>query len=173
MSTKKLVALAILATSLMGCTSVERMSDEDLAAGIQVAAKGAAQYGLGYVLNKEPAAAAKVAEAARIAVRVIRENVLPAFAAASSEQVLRKAVETALDELTAKLTPNIVLAIQLALDLVAAQVELPSNPADHLSPRARGALVALFRGLAAGLDDGAALAPVREAPPAKLFWPKP
>jgi hypothetical protein len=87
MSTKRLVLLAILATSLVGCTSVERMSDEDLAAGIQVAAKGAAQYGLGYVLN-------------------------------------------------------------------------------------RGALVALFRGLAAGLEAGAALAPVLEAPPAKLFWPK-
>jgi hypothetical protein len=81
-------------------------------------------------------------------------------------------VETALDELTKKLTPSVVLAVQLALDVVAANVTLPVNPADRLSDRTKGALLALFQGLADGLEAGASLAPVRDTPPAKLFWPK-
>jgi hypothetical protein len=155
-----------------GCSTVRDIPDEDLARGIRTAARGAAQYGLGYVLNKEPAKAAAVADGARLAVKALRENVIPALSGSSTQEVLRSAVETALDELSKKLTPSVVLAVQLALDVVAANVTLPVNPADRLSDRTKGALLALFQGLADGLEAGASLAPVRDTPPAKLFWPK-
>lgn len=170
---KKALVLMVGLLSVQGCSSIEKVSDEDLARGIEIAARGAAQYGLGFVFNKEPGRAAQVAEGARLAVRTLKETIIPAFAGVTTEEVLRSTVEAALDELTAKLTPSVVLAVQLALDLVSANVKLPENPTDRLSERTRLALLALFKGLADGLEVASEMAPTRDTAPAKLFWPKP
>ena len=147
------------------------MSDEDLAQGVEIGARGAARYGLGYVLNKQPEKAAQISEGAALAAKLLRENVIPAFSGASTEEVLRSVVDTALEEISEQLTPQVVLAIQLALDVISVQVKLPENRADRLTPRTRMALLGLFTGLAEGLDEGSSIAPTRDEPPVKLFWP--
>ncbi len=175
MRTKSLVLALFTATCLQGCKTVDNVSDEKLAKGIRVASKGAAQYGLGYALKKYPEQAAAIADGARIAVEALRETILPAFNGAETEGVLRSAVETALTELSDKLEPSMIHAVQLALDIVSMRVELPENPVDKLSERTRLALVALFDGLADGLEAGGASAPppVRDTAPPALSWPKP
>ncbi len=175
MRTKSLVLALFMATCLQGCATIENVSDERLAKGIRVASKGAAQYGLGYVLKKYPDKAPAIADGARIAVEVLRETILPAFNGAETEGVLLSAVDTALTELSDKLEPSMIHAVQLALDVVSMRVQLPENPVDKLSERTRLALVALFDGLAEGLEAGGAAAPppARDTAPAALSWPKP
>lgn len=166
------VILLVPVWALGGCAAVEKMSDEELARTTSSAAKGATRFGLKYALDKEPEKAAEIAENARLAVKIVRENVLPVFLGASTVEVLRAAVETALAQLGDQLKPSVISAIQLALDVVAAKVDLPVNPADKLSPRVRGALAAFFDGVALGLEEAAGPAGTREIGPPKLLWPK-
>lgn len=156
---------------LNGCAITSQVSDEELAQGVHAAAKGAARFGLKYAMDKEPDKADEIAANARLAVEVIRKNVLPVFSG-TSQEVLRSAIETALEQLAEKLKPSVISGIQLALDVVSAKVDLPENPAERVSPRAKAALEAFFRGVADGLDSAAGTAGTREIGPAKLRWPK-
>ncbi len=175
MRTKSLVLALFMATCLQGCKTVDNVSDEKLAKGIGVVSKGAAQYGLGYVLKKNPDKALAIADGARIAVEVLRETILPAFTGAETEGVLRSAVDTALQELSDKLDPSMMLAVQLAIDIISTRIQLPENPLDKIDERTRLAIVAAVRGLADGFEAGGAAAPptTRETAPAALSWPKP
>ncbi len=167
--------MLFLATCLQGCTTIENVSDEKLAKGIGVVSKGAAQFGLGYVLKNYPEEASAIADGARIAVKALRETILPAFTGTDTEGVLRSAVDTALQELSDKLEPSMMLAVQLAIDIISTRIQLPENPLDKIDERTRLAIVAAVRGLADGFEAGGAAAPPtnRETAPAALSWPKP
>lgn len=167
----RLVALLIpLAAVLSSCTTVSKLSDEDLASYVQLGAEQAAKYGLKLALDKNPADAAKITADVGIAVDAIDKVVLPAFQGAGTGDVLRSAVDQALEKLDAKLSPMVKIAIQGAVDIASVSVKLPDNPTDKLDARTKKALVALFQGLEAGMK--AATATREVGPPAKLAWPK-
>ncbi len=160
---------------LNGCSLFERVqenvSDEDIAKGLKLGAEKATKYGLKLAMDKNPDKADEIAANAALGAKIVRENILPALSGADTGDVLRSAVETALAELTEKLSPSVIAAVQLAINLLAMQIEMPENPADKLSERTRGFLVAFFEGLGGGLDTERAIA-TRNIGPPKLVWPK-
>lgn len=153
-----------------GCRTVGQIPDDDFARYIETGAKLSTKYGLQKALAAEPAKAAEITENAKLAVEIVRKNVLPVFQGASSADVLRSAVETALTQLGEKLKPQLALVIQLAIDMLATQVNLPANPADKLDERTTKAVAALFKGAADGVE--AAIGGARDIAPPGIRWPK-
>ena len=171
----RIVSALALFAFLGGCTTVVgKLSDEDLAKVVQVGSERAIGYGVKILLDKNPDKAADIVKAAKTASEVIKANVIPAFSGASSQEVLKSAVDTALQQLSDKVSPLVLSSIQLAVNLAATQIQLPSNPADKLDARAKGAVLALYTGISAGLDKAVAASAVasRDIGPAKLVWPK-
>lgn len=162
----KASVVAMVGLLLFGCSAVDQVSDEDLASGVYLASKGAAKHGLKYAVSQHPDQAESIKTNAILAVDIIKTNVVPVFSGASSGTVLRSAVDTALDLLANRLSGDVVSTIRLALNIVAHRIELPQNPADTLSERARLALVAFFNGVSDGLEDA-----LREMTPAAILPP--
>jgi len=167
-----LLVVLLVPAMLAGCNGGAALAPEDIVKGIKVAAKGAARYGLQYAMDKEPAKADEIAKNAQLAVEIIRKNVLPVFAGASTADVLRSAVEKALEELGSKLKPQVLSAIQLAIDVLSTRVNLPENPADKLDPQTKAAIAAFFEGAADGIDGALSAIGKRDIGPPKLAWPK-
>lgn len=169
----RVIALfAILLMSLGGCKLVGEMTDGQLADNAYRGAKLVTSNGLKIAMNESPDNAAAIKENAKLAGRVLRENILPVFEGAGTGEVLRGAVDTALKELGDKVNPTLGAVINLAISLVADKVELPANPADKLDERTRLALVGLFKGLADGIDEAVA-EPVPAPAPAPAPAPEP
>lgn len=167
--------MVVMVMGLMtGCSLLGQVSEDDLAAGVEKAAKGAARFGVKYACEKEPDKAPEILANAKLASDIIKTTVLPIFEGAATQDVLCSAIETALVALGGKLNPQMVATIQLALDLAASKIDLPDNPAAKLDDRTRKVVAAFFRGTAAGLDaavgDKAVVA--RDGKGARLFWPK-
>lgn len=179
---KFLAVCAIMLLSLGGCKMFADMPDEELAESVYKGAKAVTSNGLKIAINQSPDSAEAIKENAKLAAKIIRDNILPVFEGATTEEVLRSAVDTALDELGDKVSPTLASVINLALQLVAEKVNLPDNPAAKLDVRTRMALVGLFKGLVDGIDEAVEVeptpapvpapepAPVPEEP--KLVWPK-
>lgn len=167
-----LVALLALA----GCNGIQKIPDDQLAKNLDIGAERAVEYGLKYLVRKEPNSLQAVKDNAKLAGDVIKNNILPAFSGASTADVLKSAVDTALSQLQGVLQPNVRAAIQLALDILAANVPLPSNPADKLDERTKKALTGLFTGISDGIDKFLAGLAAAVAPPtareAGLHWPQ-
>lgn len=170
---KRHIALALvtfaLSLALVGCQSVNQVPDDQFAQSIQDLAKTGSEYGLKLVIDKKPEKAEQIVKDAKIAIDVITKTIEPVFSGAATADVLRSAVDTALTQLSEKISPEIRAAIQLVLGLVATQVTLPANPADKLPDRARKSLSGFFKGLAAGLEAGSSGA--RDLAPPTLTWP--
>jgi len=176
-----LLAMFMLFMGLGGCSSikerVEKLTDEELAEYVYKAAKFTAKTGLKKAIDTWPEHEAAIKEDALLAVKVINENIVPVFSGASTEEVLRSAVDVALAELSDKLNPATVDVVRLALAVVAGHIELPANPADKLDDRTRKAVLAFFKGLVDGVMEvypPAPPAPVEPAPaPAPVPEPAP
>lgn len=137
---------------LLGCSSIENLSDEDLARYLEDGARIAIQKGLKLAVDKAPEFAAKIKADALIANKLIKSDILPVFSKASAD-VLRSALDSALVSLPAKIqNPNVQAALTLGLDVLLANVKLPENPAQKLDERTKKALVGFFTGLSAGID---------------------
>jgi hypothetical protein len=149
---------ALLFLSLSGCAQIAQIPDDTLAKDLNVGAEKAVEYGLKFAMDKAPADALKIRDAAAIADTVLKQNIIPVFSGASTADVLKSAVDTALSQLSSKINnPAVMASIQLAIDILAANVPLPKNPADKIDDRTKKALNGIFSGMAAGID--AALAP--------------
>jgi hypothetical protein len=143
-----LVALFVLG----GCVQIDKIPDDQLAKDLNIGAEKAVEYGLKYLIHKDPAVAQAVKDNAKLADDVIKKNILPVFSGASTGAVLKSAVDAALSQLQGVLQPNVRAAIQLALDVLTANIPLPANPADKIDDRTKKAVNGLFGGIAAGLD---------------------
>ena len=164
------VVVASMVFCLLGCSAIDKVSDQDLADNIKMGAKAASEHGLKYAINKNLDKKLEIEENAKLAVKVIRTTILPMFQGASTGDVLRKTVDLALADLSTNLTPMVMSAIQLSVNIIATEVTLPENPASKLDGRTRLALVGLFEGTAEGLEKAIAVA-VAEKAGVGLRWP--
>lgn len=156
----RFAALAMVLAIMSGCASsggVVVLTDEELSSVVRLSSKAVVKFGVkSWMEGKDEETVLKIKAEVVATAAIMRENVLPAFNGASTEDVLRGAVDKALMELAAKLSPTMLDTIKLAVDLAASRVELPTNPAEKLSPRALGAVRAFFEGVLAGLDESVA-----------------
>jgi hypothetical protein len=170
-TTPLLLALAIASLTLgAGCVAVERLSDEDLAKVVQTGAEKASEYGIKFALEREPSRSGAIISAAATAESLIRGSILPIFST-PSQDVWRSTVDSALLQFNEQLDPQIRAAIQLAINVLAAQVNLPANPTTKLDARTLGAVKAFFTGLATGLH-AAVEAPITKALKPTPVWPR-
>lgn len=160
--------LMMFFVALGGCAS---MSDQALAENVYDTARSATKVGLRSALEQAHSPA-EVREKAELAVKLIRENVVPLFTS-TTEDVLLRTVETVLQEVADKLDPIVVGVMQVAIGTVLNQLDLPENPAAKLSPRTKGALLAMFNGLADGATDALKTPPPTSvAPRNAVEWAK-
>jgi hypothetical protein len=161
---KHFLAIGLL-VALSSCAQVNQLSDDQLAADLNVAARGAAKYSLVVALQKFPAEATRITADAKTLDTVIQQNVLQLFSGAATADVARSAIDTALSLLKNKITDARVLAIiGLAETAIVTELPLPKNPADKLSPRTSKAIVGIFSGLSSGIEQ-ALPAPAPPPPP--------
>jgi hypothetical protein len=184
----KLAAFLALAfcMTLGGCSLLRNMSDEDLANTIYNGSKRTAKVALKVALEKVPADDATIRADAQLAIKLIRENVVPLFSSTTVE-VLRSTVDAILENAASQLSSTMVDILRLTINVAAGQINLPENPAAKLDSRTKGALLALFNGLADGAEAGMASVPVptptgsasksavewaKVQPKQTLVWPK-
>lgn len=162
----KLIAFLCAAALLSGCSQVDRLSDDELASALETGARNAVKYSLKAALNKVSADdALRISKDALAADQVITQNLVPALSGTDTATVLRSAVDTALSLLKDKVTnPKVVAAIDLGIEVIAVEVNLPKNPADKLDDRTRKAILGVFVGISEGIR--LAIAPKAEAPEA-------
>lgn len=180
MNRTAILGLAIL-LACAGCNQIDKIPDDTLAKDLNIGAEKAVEYGLKFLVQKAPQDLQTVKDNAKLADDVIKNNILPVFSGTGTADVLKSAVDTALGQLDGVLQPKVRSAIQLALDILTANVPLPTNPADKIDARTKKALNGLFSGMVSGLDaflasQAPASVPVPQGPPtareAKLHWAK-
>jgi hypothetical protein len=164
---KKFAFAPLLVLFLGGCSQIDRIPDDKLAEDLFIGGKKAVEYGLKLALKKvAPDVAKEITQNALLANSIIKAEVLPILSGASTQDVLRAALDLALKNLWTKLRTEIREAVQLSLSILISNIELPKNPADRLDERSRKALMGLFSGISQGVD--AVLAP----PPAATAAPE-
>lgn len=143
---KQILTAAFLV--LAGCSQIDKISPDQLEAG----AKAVVKYGLAAAVRKFPAEAAKISADAKVADQVIAQNILPVFSGAATDTVLRSAVDQALAQLKGKITDaRVSAAISLGTEIIIAEIQLPTNPADKLDERTKELLVSIFSGISQGI----------------------
>lgn len=162
------VGLVLLTFS--GCAQIDRIPDDQLAQDLNLAARSAVKYSIQAALrNVDAATAARIQADAKAADDILVKNVIPIFSGASTAEVLRSSVDTALGLLKNKITnPRVVAAIDLGVEVIAMDVKLPSNPAGKLDVRTTKLLNGIFSGISAGIES---VFPA--APPAATAAPAP
>ena len=149
---KFLAALALMALTFVGgCKTINEIPDEKFADGIHALTFHSVYYGFKAVLSNNSGRYEQLTADAKVASEIIRTNILPVFAGATTGEVLRSAVDTALAQLS--VASSVADTIKVALILVETQLTLPENPADALDVRTKLALSAFFSGVAEGLDQ--------------------
>jgi len=149
---KILAVLALFALTFVGgCKTVNEIPDEKFADGIHALTYHSVYYGFKAVLGNNPGRYEQLTTDAKTASEIIRTNVLPVFTGATTGEVLRSAVDTALTQLS--VATSVADTVKVALILVETQLVLPENPATELDVRTKLALAAFFSGVAEGLDQ--------------------
>jgi len=144
---------ALCAVVLSGCSTINSIPADQLAADLNIAAKGAVKYALQAAIRKYPADAAKITADAKTAGDILTKNIVPIFSGAQTADVLRSAVDTALALLKNKLTDQrVIAAIDLGIEVIAMDVKLPSNPAAKLDARTTTLLNGIFSGISSGIQ---------------------
>ncbi len=165
MKTLAIIGLAIL---MSGCSQLAKISDDDLARDLTIGSRSAVKYSLQLALRKAaPDEAARIKADAKTAADIITKNVIPVFSGTQTNELLRSAVDTALALLKSKITnPKVVAAVDLGIEVIAMDVQLPKNPADRLDDRTRKAILGIFSGITQGVSDAvpdlAPTAPARD-----------
>jgi hypothetical protein len=170
-----LVAMLVVCGSSIGCTQISQLSDDDLAAYVNVGAEKSVVYGLKFAARKYPEKAAAIQKDAIVVAGVIDDTVMKMLNGTASD-VLRSTVGQISQLLTSKIAslPSgeaLADTVKLTVDIVALNIKLPKNPADKIDERTKGALIAFFKGVSTGAKTAFA-APVPGAPAAGITWPE-
>lgn len=171
---KFLALLALCAAALFGgsgCKVVEQIPDDQLASGIKTVSFNSVYFGFKAVLANNPSRYQQLTADAATTTKILRENVIPIFSGASTGDVLVSAVDTALEQLSVSST--VADVIKVALVIAESQVHLPTNPAEKLDARTKGALLGFFTGVADGLDQAVKDTPPPPPPTARAVPPVP
>lgn len=159
----RVMAFAV-AVLLAGCSQIAQIPDDQLAQDLNIAAKTAVKYSLQAALRKAPAAdAPRIAADATTVDGVLTKTVIPTFSGASTADVIRSTVDTALALLKSKITdPRVIAAIDAGVEIVLLDVKLPATPTGKLDARTLKALNGVFTGISAGIET---VFPPAPAPP--------
>lgn len=145
-----------LALSAGGCTAIDNLSDDDLAKDILIGSSKVIEAGVKLAIEKYPEKAAAIKKELSAASLVIKTNILPSFMSPTGDVVV-SAVKTAMTLLDSKITnEQLKKNIIVAIDLLNANVTMPSNPLEKLDARTTKALIGLFSGILMGLDSALA-----------------
>lgn len=151
------ILLATLSLAAVGCTTIthelDRLSDDELASYLEAGAQKATGFGVKYAIKKNPDKMAQIQKDGTLGDQIIREVMIPAFTNSASGTVLKGAIDVAVAKLASKLSGSPIDTILMVADTLVAQVPLPKNPADKLSPRLQKAIGASFLGMAEGLEQ--------------------
>lgn len=152
-----LAMLMLFVGGLGGCAKVRNMvdnlSDEELAEYVYKGSNFTAKAALKAALDKYPDHAEEIKADALLAAKIINDNIIPVFTGATTEDVLRGAVDTALSELSDRLSPATVEVVRLAMVVVVTEVDLPDNRAEKLTDRMKMAVAAFFKGLSDAVGE--------------------
>jgi hypothetical protein len=147
---------------LSGCSQVAKIPDDQLAQDLNIAAKTAVKYSLQAAVRKTPADASRIAADATTVDGILTKTVIPAFSGASTADVVRSSVDTALALLKSKITdPRVAAAIDAGVEIVLLDVTLPATPTGKLDARTLKALNGVFTGISAGIEVVFPPAPVK------------
>lgn len=153
----KYVALAVLVFALAGCGGIS-INTADAVIGIHGSAVVGTSIGL-QALSKDQASYDKVKAAATVARDSINAVVLPFLNGATIGQTTKDSLDLVVAQLDKNLDPTIKAAIQSAIDVALGLVPMPANPTDKLTADQRAMLVALFTGIADGINEFIAAGP--------------
>jgi hypothetical protein len=104
-------------------------------------------------LSKDAASFDKTKKVAAEIETLVTDTVLPLFEGEAVEMITMATADQAMAALNgANIDPQILGAIQLAIDSALIFIEMPDNPTDELSEDTRSLIVALFGGIAEGLQ---------------------
>lgn len=156
---KHLMLAAVLALSVSGCGPINEIPDDTLQHDLNIGARQAASYALKAALKKFPNDAAKIMTDADIALDILNNNLITAFSGASTADVVRGVLDTALAQLKGKLTdPRVIEVADLSVEFILANVKLPASPTAKLDERTRKILLGIFTGLSDGIKSAKATA---------------
>lgn len=174
---KTLARFSILLAVIMlipGCGGIGRqigakldsMSDEELTVKVHDSSEGAVSLAMKLLVDKMPEKKAAILKDAAVASTIIKTNIIPIFNGEKSNEVVAQAIQTALNQLSGKISLEVDGAIRLGYGVMSEKVTIPQIPTDKLSPRVKGAVIAFFTGSSEALDMFAAkMAPPVSPPP--------
>lgn len=150
-----LVGLAVLGTgceTLSGIVGKINLSVESVTPYVEKAAASGVKSGL-KALSKDTASYETTKRVAGEVETLITDSVLPLFSGAEIGAVTKATADQAMAALNgANIEPQILGAIQLAVDSALLFIKMPENPTDALSDDTKGLIVALFNGITKGLQ---------------------
>lgn len=142
----------MLIVGLMGCSAVDKISDDDLALNIKNIAKVTSKLALDKAIEQNPDKRDIIIENCFIVRKVIKDNLIPLLSD-STKDVLRGALDTALGELSSQVAPGMLTIGNAVFQATISLIELPENPATRLDDRTKKALIGLFEGFHDSLDE--------------------
>lgn len=157
---KHFVMVIALALSVSGCAQIDQIPDDTLQHDLNIAARQASSFALKAAIKKFPNDVQKITADANIALDILDKTLIPAFSGASTSDVVRGVLDTALAQLKGKLTdPRVIEVADLSVDLILANVKLPALPTAKLDERTRKILLGIFTGLSDGIKSATVAAP--------------
>lgn len=158
---KHLMLATVLALSVSGCGPINEIPDDTLQHDLNIGARQASSYALKAALKKFPNDAAKITAEANILLDILNNNLIPAFSGASTADVVRGVLDSALAQLKGKLTdPRVVEVADLSVEFILANVKLPATATGKLDDRTKKILLGIFTGLSDGIKSATTAAPV-------------
>jgi hypothetical protein len=157
------MTVAMLAAGMFfmsGCETVKdavgkiNLDVADVAGYVDKAASAGVKAGL-KKLSKDEESWATTKTIADEAKKHLAEAVLPLFEGADVKDVTKATADQALALINdkTKVNPKVLGAIQLGIDSALLFLDLPDNPTDKIPDDQRKLLVALFKGIVAGVDN--------------------
>jgi hypothetical protein len=153
------MAIAVV-LSLGGCAQIDQIPDDTLQRDLQIGARQASSFALRAALRKFPNDVQKITADANIALDILNNTLIPAFSGASTADVVRGVLDTALAQLKAKLTdPRVIEVADISVEFILVNVKLPPTLTAKLDERTRKILLGIFTGLSDGIKAATAAAP--------------
>lgn len=165
------LAVLCLAFSAIGCATIAGADPALVEATIQSVSETTVGLGL-QSLAKDQATSDRIKADVAIVKKVIDTSILPLFTGQDLNKITLDTANQAIAMLDGKLSPQISGIIQTAIDGALLILKLPDNPTTAgLTDSQRNLIVALFKGINAGISDFTASARAL-SPPGKLAWKK-
>lgn len=168
-----LAFLPCILVFLGGCAQIAQIPDDQLARDLNVGATQAVSFALKLAIRKStPDDVKKIVADATIADTILQKTIIPSFSGASTSVVIRSTVDSALALLKNQIKePRVVEGIDVGLEVLLLNVNLPATPTAGLDQRTVKALNGLFTGMAAGIEAAIASVAVPAPPRDKLALP--